>query len=384
MYSTCIFCHGALGGNESIEHFPVGRRLAFDAEKGRLWAVCTSCGRWNLSALEERWEAIEECERRFRGTSIRTSTENIGLARLRDGTELVRVGRPLRPEFAAWRYGAQFGGRQKRRWLLAASLGGIALGAGAGVLVAPAAALAGLPVLAAAEWKRRGLPRAPRLRDTLAAERMLRDDTGALMLTDGRAIERVRLRPDHDREEGRAWSLHVRTARGAMGGGSPENPEELPLTGGAPPNTYPVARDYVLTGSAALRALAVLMARANAAGAAGGRVQRAVAMIERARDPERFLSRAEEEARSQGAGYRDVWNMPLEIRLALEMAAHEDAERRALQGELAELEQHWREAEELAAIADALPLSPAMDEKLDALRAGRAEWARRMEARREP
>ena len=42
-------------------------------------------------------------------------------------------------------------------------------------------------------------------------------------------------------------------------------------------------------------------------------------------------------------------------RLALEMAANEDVERRALEGELAELEAAWREAEEIAAIADRLP-----------------------------
>jgi hypothetical protein len=59
VYTTCIFCHGALGANEAIEHFPVGRRLAFDGEKGRLWVVCRRCERWNLTPIEERWEAIE-------------------------------------------------------------------------------------------------------------------------------------------------------------------------------------------------------------------------------------------------------------------------------------------------------------------------------------
>jgi hypothetical protein len=82
MYSTCIFCNHSLGANRRIEHFPVGGRLAFDAAKGRLWAVCTECHRWNLSPLEERWEAIEECERLFRGTLVRVSTDNIGMARL--------------------------------------------------------------------------------------------------------------------------------------------------------------------------------------------------------------------------------------------------------------------------------------------------------------
>jgi hypothetical protein len=41
-------------------------------------------------------------------------------------------------------------------------------------------------------------------------------------------------------------------------------------------------------------------------------------------------------------------------RLALEMAANEDAERRALKGELNQLREAWREAEEIAAIADHL------------------------------
>src|ERR671921_1602036 len=142
MYRTCLFCSSDLGHNEAIEHFPVGRRLAFDAANGRLWVVCRKCERWNLSPLEERWEAIEECERRFRDTRLRVSTDNIGLARLSEGLELVRVGAALRPEFAAWRYGDQFG-RRRRRKLVRVGLGvgviggavagGLALGVSAGI-----------------------------------------------------------------------------------------------------------------------------------------------------------------------------------------------------------------------------------------------------------
>jgi len=36
MYSTCLFCTHSLGANEVLEEFPVGRRIAFDAAKGRL------------------------------------------------------------------------------------------------------------------------------------------------------------------------------------------------------------------------------------------------------------------------------------------------------------------------------------------------------------
>ncbi|HLM69260.1 MAG TPA: hypothetical protein VK358_17100, partial [Longimicrobium sp.] len=47
--------------------------------------------------------------------------------------------------------------------------------------------------------------------------------------------------------------------------------------------------------------------------------------------------------------------------LALEMALHEETERRAMDGELAALREMWRQAEEIAAIADALPVVPAPD-----------------------
>ena len=101
MYSTCLHCNAELGRNDVVEHFGVGRRLAFDQAKGRLWVVCPSCQRWNLTPLEERWEAIEECERLFRATRLRTSTDNIGLGRAAGGIDLVRIGTPQRKEIAA-------------------------------------------------------------------------------------------------------------------------------------------------------------------------------------------------------------------------------------------------------------------------------------------
>src|SRR5688500_4680010 len=140
MYSTCLFCHTDLGSNEVIEYFPVGRRLAFDASKGRLWVVCKKCERWNLTPIEERWEAIEEAERLFSSTRVRVSTDNIGLARLREGLELVRIGSALRPEFAAWRYGDQFGKRRRKHLLVtvaaSAAIGGIVIAGPATGLIA--------------------------------------------------------------------------------------------------------------------------------------------------------------------------------------------------------------------------------------------------------
>ena len=46
-------------------------------------------------------------------------------------------------------------------------------------------------------------------------------------------------------------------------------------------------------------------------------------------------------------------------RIALEIAVHEDAERLAMQGELAALESAWKDAEEIAAISDAMFADPA-------------------------
>ena len=94
MYSTCIFCNQSLGTNEAIEIFPIGRRISFDAAMGRLWVICRKCERWNLSPLEIRWEVIEECERLFRETRLRVTTDNIGMAKLSEGLELVRRIRP--------------------------------------------------------------------------------------------------------------------------------------------------------------------------------------------------------------------------------------------------------------------------------------------------
>jgi hypothetical protein len=50
--------------------------------------------------------------------------------------------------------------------------------------------------------------------------------------------------------------------------------------------------------------------------------------------------------------------------LALEMALHEDTERVALEGDLAALETAWREAEEIAAIADTLLIPEGIQRRL--------------------
>ena len=89
MFTTCAFCSGRLDGDGGPSGLGVGRRLAFDEWKARLWVVCPRCGQWNLTPFEERWDAVETAERLFRDTPRRVQGEQIGLARVPEGLELV-------------------------------------------------------------------------------------------------------------------------------------------------------------------------------------------------------------------------------------------------------------------------------------------------------
>jgi hypothetical protein len=109
-----------------------------------------------------------------------------------------------------------------------------------------------------------------------------------------------------------------------------------------------------------------MISGANRFGASDARVNDAVRQIERAGDANQFLSAAATRSGWRGGrffslvnSYRGLGALRLSgtERLALEMAVHEENERRALEGELAILADAWRDAEEIAAIAD-VDLSP--------------------------
>lgn len=92
--------------------------MAYDPHRGRLWAVCTACGRWNLTPLEDRWETLEACERAVRDRGVeRLRTPHLSLIDVRDG-ELIRVGEPEREEFVDWRYGPRLFSSQIQRGFL--------------------------------------------------------------------------------------------------------------------------------------------------------------------------------------------------------------------------------------------------------------------------
>ncbi len=332
MYATCMFCNASLGANQVVETFPVGRRLAFDAARGRLWVVCRRCERWNLSPLEERWEAVESLEELFRGTRVRTSTENVGLARHPEGLELVRIGKPMRPEFAAWRYGDQFGRRRKRAILYgmggAVVFGGIVLG---GALTG--AVSAGV-LSQSSNFMNLWLNGRTRIK--------VRTDDGRVLRLKRMDLLGTRIRPASSAE---GFALELRKRK----------------------------NKHWFEGDEARRLAGLVLPKMNARGGKKDVVQEAVHHIDRDGHPEAFLSNI-----ATSSGFTDkkgvpgyVNKMPKATKLAVEMALHEEEERRALEGELWRLERAWESAEEIAAISDNLLLPDGTDDFIE--KHGRAE-----------
>ncbi len=367
MYTTCTFCYRTLGANPVLESFPVSGRVAFDPARGCVWAVCPHCARWNLAPLEERWEVVEDCERRFRQTALRYTSGNIGLAWVADALDLVRVGPALRPEVAAWRYGRTLAHRRPRALR---SLGHAAT-----------LAILGLRRLAV------GAPRSATVRSVVGD--LLLGAVGHTVadvvhlpspsVASDLPVAVIRLRHlVHARlvrpEPGRPWSLSIPHDQGLLH----------------------------LEGEAGLRAAARMLAIVNGSerghGFSRDLLSAAVSKVDDSARPDSYFNRVlgialrsswgrdghaegsvatvESLEVAQSETERLVWRLtgrtfwarggigsdpatslldvPLVDRVALEMAAHEETERRALEGELAELQQAWREADEIATIADAL------------------------------
>lgn len=352
MFTACIHCAGDLGRNEALEEFQVGKRLAFDARRGRLWVVCRHCERWNLSPLDERWEAIEAAERRFRDSRLRVSSDNVGMARLREGLDLIRIGDPLRPEMAAWRYGDQFGRRRQRQLLMTG-------GALAGVTVA-AASVMSAGAMGLFWWFGSGKG---------WWDRLVHGNPKAI-------IARI---PGPDGRVREVERLHARMSI-------------LERSDGVEPFWLTLRhRDGqdLLHGEAAMRAAAQLLPTVNRFGGSRKLVRASVDILEEkgsALEAIRYIQQTEGRrvAPNRGGPIRDVVAsgkpdelhkipgalhlVPARERLALEMALHEESERRAMDGELDMLERAWRDAEEIAKIADDLLVTTTITERLQRLR----------------
>src|SRR5256886_3809046 len=142
MYRTCAFCNGKLDGDGGPSGLGVGRRLAFDEWKGRLWVICPKCSRWNLAPIDDRLERIETLARAAGEGRVAAATEHVALIRWQS-YDLVRVGKPRRIELATWRYGERLKARRREQLKFVVPVTVAALGLAVAVNVAAGGPLGG-------------------------------------------------------------------------------------------------------------------------------------------------------------------------------------------------------------------------------------------------
>jgi hypothetical protein len=313
----CIFCHGSIPANETIEHFPVGGRVAFDPRRGRLWAVCPSCHRWNLAPFEDRWEALEELEKlRVDRGRVLASTDHISLIRA-PGVELVRVGNARLAEEAWWRYGRQLMRRRTRarvlQWTEGAAVVGAALATGGMFYLF----LGGNAMNDLLRWRHFG---------SIAWTgdvRCIRCGTPLKSLTFKKA-QRLHLA----RDTGFEPALHLRCRRCRLTGEDGE---------------------FQLEGDVAQHVLRRVVTYSHFRGASEQRVRSATDWIDELGTPRAVI----DELSKTGLRLDALLDRHRRTKaVALEIALNEENERRLLEMELAELEARWREEERIAAIVD--------------------------------
>lgn len=310
MLSRCIFCHADLPPNETLEHFAVGKRIAFDPGRGRLWCVCGLCHRWNLAPFEERWEALEELEKLAHDQGrLLAQSDNVALLRVLD-LDVIRVGRAQLVEEAWWRYGKELQRRHSRNQVLQVVqvgtwIAGLALLNGFWMLGG------GNAVRDVVRWRKFGSTLWRGERRCAQCGRQLRE-----------------LKFD------KAKHLYLSTDLT----GAPALQLDCKRCG------YAVdQRGFTFTGIEAERMLRRDLAYANFAGTNEKGVKQAIGAIDELGSPHSFI---------QHVAKQKIKLSKLGQRIALEIAVNDQAERELLELELAELEARWREEEELAAIVD--------------------------------
>src|SRR5213082_1401665 len=316
MYRTCAFCNGTLDGDGGPSGLGVGRRLAFDEWKGRLWVICPRCSRWNLAPLDDRLERIEAL--------APAATDQVALIRWH-GYDLVRVGKPRRLELAAWRYGERLRARRQEQLKFVVPMTVAAVGLAVAVNVAAGGSV-GVFVWNTPRLVKRIYVGMVGRRKVVLVEPPICERCGSVMALRARHLERARLTTTT--REGMALLL------------------TCPSCG---------AEGTMLTGADAPLALRRGLTYLNLARGGRQRAEEAARLVEAAGGPHRLI---------HDVARRDLTLRSLapDRRLALEMAVDERAE-------VEELERQWKEAEEIAEIADGMLSSdPWIDEELRRLR----------------
>ncbi|MGH7528831.1 MAG: HNH endonuclease signature motif containing protein [Gemmatimonadales bacterium] len=324
MFRSCAFCNASFDGDGGPSGLGVGRRLAFDEWRGRLWVVCSRCSRWNLTPFDDRLERIERVARAAAQGRVSASTEQVSLIR-RGNYDFVRVGKPRRVELATWRYGERLRTRQRERMKVVVPLTVAAVGLG---VAANVAAGGGFGVVIwnlhnIADWMYVRL--VGRRRVTLA-EPPVCAHCGTVMALRARHVQHARVVPDRHADVAVVLSCPRCHREGAQ-----------------------------LTGVDAVQVLRQGLTYLNVSRGGRKRAEDAARVVDAVGGPNRLV-------REVARGEPLLVSLRPERRLALEMAVDE-------QVEATELERQWREAEEIAEIADGLLSgTPALDEALRRLK----------------
>ncbi len=323
LFTQCLICRAPFPANEELEHFPTSTRVAYDPQRGRLWAICRSCKRWSLAPIEERWEALEELEKLVTdGSRLLSQTDNVAL--LRSGNlDVVRVGRADLTEEAWWRYGRELTERATRHRKL------MFIGtAAAGAAIVGGWTSGGIGWLGAwFLWEN-----AP---DKVAeTARWLRFGSSAWRGRGQCAGCGHRFRSLAYRDRGRV----ILTA-GGESGVSLAVTQRCPACGDIPEG------GLQLEGKEGAQVSRRLLAYHHHAGATERRVRSATRLIQEAGSPQHLTRVVIKDGRRLGDLRRTG-------AIALEIAANESVEQQLLELELAELEARWQEEEALASIID--------------------------------
>jgi hypothetical protein len=331
MYTNCLFCRSSLGRNRALEHLSAARRVAFDLARGRLWAVCPTCGRWNLYPFDERWETLEECARLSETALLQESTAAISLLRHRSGLSLIRVGRPTLGELVSWRFARNLLRRRRGFMAVGAALGTMSTVSLLGLAAGGSAAFALLGSVGSVRlvW----LTSKPVIDMTTVDGRRLR-----IIAPAARAMS---FAPDPSS----GAVLHVRTQNAG------EQDVSVDDAGILLARAMPYINEAGGTTESALSAAREIAERGGAEG-----------FLDSVASDRNLHQRSI----LRWVGYRKlregaICKFPSAIRLGLEAASHMSQEDHVLSGELRTVISEWRTAEELAEIADNILEPPGWD-----------------------
>ncbi len=324
MYKTCAFCNGKLDGDGGPSGLGVGKRLAFDEWRGRLWVICPRCVRWNLAPLDDRLERIAALARAAPEGRVAASTEQVALIRWH-AYDFVRVGRPPRVEFATWRYGERLKARRREQLKFVVPLTVATVGLAVAVNVAAGGSVGvfvwNMPNIARAMYtgmvgrRRVGL-----------AEPPICERCGAFMNLKAKHVAHARVVPQRQADLALILSCPTCRSEGSM-----------------------------LVGADAHAALRLGLTYLALKRGGRQRAEDAARLVEGAGGPDHLI-------RDVARRELTLRSLAPERRLAFEMAVDERAEVEAL-------ERAWKEAEEIAEIADGtLSTDPELEEHLRRLR----------------